>query len=103
MQNGVRPSGLSFLSSQVPVDARCLAPAAPVFAVAPDLGPGNGSTVPVVELHAGKLGIEVPSWAQQRPLVQGNSVIVRPLGDLFSLSFDERARRGVHFQKLAHC
>jgi len=85
-----------------------------------------------------ELGIEVPSWDPQRPLIQGNSVIVGPLGDVlagplrgeaglltadidleelvrarydfdvvghysrpdvFSLSVDERARRGVDFQK----
>lgn len=85
-----------------------------------------------------ELGIEVPGWDPQRPLIQGNSVIVGPLGDVlagplrgeaglltadidleelvrarydfdvvghysrpdvFSLSVDERARRGVDFQK----
>ncbi|WP_200626941.1 carbon-nitrogen hydrolase family protein [Pseudomonas sp. LAM2023] len=85
-----------------------------------------------------ELGIEVPSWDPQRPLIQGNSVIVGPLGDVlagplrgeaglltadidleelvrarydfdvvghysrpdvFSLNVDERARRGVDFQK----
>lgn len=85
-----------------------------------------------------ELGLEVPGWDPQRPLIQGNSVIVGPLGDVlagplrgeaglltadidleelvrarydfdvvghysrpdvFSLSVDERARRGVDFQK----
>lgn len=85
-----------------------------------------------------ELGIEVSGWDPQRPLIQGNSVIVGPLGDVlagplrgeaglltadidlcelvrarydfdvvghysrpdvFSLSVDERARRGVDFQK----
>lgn len=85
-----------------------------------------------------ELGIELPGWDPQRPLIQGNSVIVGPLGDVlagplrgeaglltadidleelvrarydfdvvghysrpdvFSLSVDERARRGVDFQK----
>lgn len=84
-----------------------------------------------------ELGVEVPGWDPQRPLIQGNSVIVGPLGDVlagplrgeaglltadidleelvrarydfdvvghysrpdvFSLSVDERARRGVDFQ-----
>ncbi len=33
---------------------------------------------------ATELGIEVPAWDPDRPLIQGNSVIVGPLGDVLA-------------------
>lgn len=61
-------------------------------------GQGHGSTLPVLQTSAGRvgaaicqvqasprqLGIDIPHWEADRPLIRGGSVVIGPMGDIIA-------------------